>query len=139
MTAHLNDFPSDFPASMDIHVLIAEDDAFLADIMKRALAERGARVTVVHNGQEAIEALERETPALLLLDLLMPVVDGYGVLEHLRSARSGVPVVILSNLSDKMNEEKCQKMGIHGYFVKSDIDEDQLWPLVEQYVKKAHA
>lgn len=117
------------------HVLIAEDDAFLAEIMQRVLSERGLRVSVARDGQEAIDAIEKERPSLLLLDLLMPNVDGYGVLIHLQEKKIVLPVIVLSNLSDKMNGDRCRQLGVESYFVKSDMDEDQLWPLVDGILK----
>ncbi len=114
----------------DKHILIAEDDVFLADILSRSLRDHGVRVTVARDGREAIAAIEHEQPSLLLLDLLMPDIDGYGVLEHVRGKNLAFPVVVLSNLSDSRSGDRCRELGVQGYFVKSDLDEDRLWPVV---------
>jgi len=120
---------------MGKHVLIAEDDTLLAQMMGRILSKNNVRVTIAYNGQEALEVLEKEVPDVLLLDVLMPVLDGHGVLQAIREKQLGCPVIVLSNLSDRMTKEKCKKMDVQHYFVKNDLDDDSLWPVVEQYLR----
>ncbi len=117
------------------HVLIAEDDTLLADMMGKILRRYDVRVTITYNGKEAILALEKEVPDVLLLDVLMPVMDGYAVLEVVKEKNLTVPVIVVSNLSDKMTQKKCKDMNVKDYFVKNDMDDDALWPAVEKYLK----
>lgn len=117
------------------HVLVVEDDTFLVSIMRKALGKHNIRVSSARNGQEAIDDMEKDPPDLLLLDLLMPHVDGYAVLHHREKMKLKLPVLICSNLSDKTNKEKCEKFGVSGYLIKSDMDDEQLWPIVESYLK----
>ena len=116
------------------HIVIAEDDRFLADMIGKVFRKRGARVTVTYNGQEALEAMEKDPADVLLLDILMPVLDGYAVMEAMKQKRLAAPVIIMSNLSDKKVQEKCRKMKVKKYFMKNDMDEDSLWPAVSQYL-----
>lgn len=92
---------------------------------------------LARNGQEAIEALGTHTPDLLLLDLLMPRVDGFSVLSHIQERRLPCPVIILSNLSDDIDHEKCFVLGARDYFVKSDMDERDLWPKIQKHLSVA--
>ncbi len=115
-------------------ILLAEDDSFLAETIQLALEEQGMRIIVAENGEEAIEKLSAHQPDLILLDLLMPKKDGYAVLHHLKDGGSQVPVIILSNLSDELDREKCLQLGAKDYFIKSDMDEDELWPKVQKYL-----
>jgi CheY-like chemotaxis protein len=117
------------------YVLIAEDAKFIADIMGNMIREHGVRVTITHNGQEALEAMEKELPDVVLLDLLMPVLDGHGVLKAMKERHLACPVIVVSNISDKKTREKCKGMDVKEYFVKSDIDDDYLWEIVERYLK----
>src|SRR3989338_6133059 len=115
---------------MSKHVLIAEDDTSLAEMMGKVLTKYNVRVTITYNGQEAVNALEKEVPNLLLLDILMPVLDGHGVMKVMKEKNLDCPVIILSNLSDKMTREKCKQMQAKNYFVKNDMDDDDLWPSI---------
>lgn len=117
------------------HILIAEDDTFLLEIMKKTLLEHGVRVSTARNGKEAIDIIDKDVPQLLFLDVLMPHTDGYGVLQHRKKKGLKFPVVACSNLSDKANRDKCKALGVNAYLIKSDIDEDALWPLAEKYLK----
>lgn len=116
------------------YVLIAEDDIFLSRMMQKVFQGKGLETKVVHDGEKAIESINAKQPDLLLLDLLMPTVDGYGVLKHISKNKYLFPVVICSNVSDRLDQEKCKKLGCTSYLVKSDLDDDALWPAVEQYL-----
>ncbi len=116
------------------HILVVEDDMFLAEMMGKTLQNQVMRVTIVNNGKQALEAMRKEVPDLVLLDLLMPVLDGHGVLQGMKQNKIRCPVVILSNISDKMTRAKCKEMGVKDYFVKSDMDDDNLWQAVEGFI-----
>jgi CheY-like chemotaxis protein len=118
-------------------VLVAEDDAFFRETIQLALEEHGVTVKAARHGAEAIDMLEQSKPDLLLLDLLMPHTDGFAVLSHIHDRKYGFPVVILSNLSDDIDNEKCFQLGAKDYFIKSDMDEDELWPKIERYLLNA--
>lgn len=120
---------------MKKHVLIAEDDTALADLMANVLSKYNIRVTITYNGKETVEALEKEVPDLLLLDILMPVLDGHGVMRFIREKQLECPVIVLSNLSDKETKDRCKEMQAQNYFVKNDLDDDDLWPAIEGYLR----
>ncbi len=70
----------------------------------------------------------------MVLDLLMPKTDGFAVLKALQEHDIKNPVIVMTNLSDDTNRDKCMKMGAVGFFVKSDIGEDEIWPLVSKHL-----
>lgn len=115
-------------------ILVAEDDAFLGETISLGLQEHGTNVILAVNGEEAIHAIEKKKPDLLLLDLIMPKKDGFAVMQHIQSKAYTFPVIILSNLSGDMDPEKCFALGAKDYFVKSDMDEDELWPKIQRYL-----
>lgn len=116
------------------HILIAEDESFLASMMRSILEAHGVRVSVARNGEEVLKVLSKDLPTLLLLDLLMPVLDGYGVLKMMKEKKIGCPVVIMSNLGDQATINKCKAFGIQDYFIKSEIDDDTIWKVVQNYL-----
>ncbi len=122
-------------STLQKHIIIAEDDTFLLTMMTKAITKHGVRVSNAQNGQEAIDAIDNDPPDLLLLDLLMPQVDGFAVLEHRKQKKLKFPVVACSNLSDKASIEKCHDFDVNEYLIKSDMDDEQIWSVVEKYLK----
>ncbi|HLD71513.1 MAG TPA: response regulator [Candidatus Peribacteraceae bacterium] len=116
------------------HILIAEDEAFLLDMMAKALRKHGMRVSTALNGQEAIDILDKDPPDLLLLDLLMPQVDGFAVLRHRKEKKMKFPVVVCTNLSDKTSIITCNEFDVNEYLIKSDMDDEQIWTVAEKYL-----
>ncbi|TSC58045.1 MAG: hypothetical protein Greene041619_824 [Candidatus Peregrinibacteria bacterium Greene0416_19] len=116
-------------------VLLAEDETFVAGFYKKTLESHGVAVSIVSNGEEALQAIKTQHFDLLLLDLLMPVMDGYQVLAQLKKDKIRIPVtVVLTNLSQPVTKEECKALGAEDYIVKSDSDAEDVWEKVEKYL-----
>ena len=111
-------------------ILIVEDDKDLNNAYKIILENEGHNVVSVFNGQEALKELENFEPQLILLDLLMPVMDGRQFLRKYDNQRN-IPVVVLSNLDGKKDIEQLLKLGASNYLVKSAIDPTTLVTIVK--------
>ena len=111
-------------------VLIIEDDFTLSDAFGMTLKLAKYDVHISENGKKALEYLEEETPDIILLDVLMPVMAGR---EFLRTCKNthGVPVVVLSNLDGKDDIDKLLSLGAQNYLLKSAISPNTLVPLVK--------
>ena len=116
-------------------VLIAEDETMLGEMLRVEVSERGPAVTLARNGEEAIEHLRHDTPDMLLLDLLMPKKSGYDVLQYLLDHKIDVPVVVLSNLSEPKEMDRCRALGALDFLIKSHLDPEQLWSKIERYLR----
>ena len=101
-------------------ILVAEDERPIARALELKLTAAGYSVTVVFNGEDAVSELSKNDFDLLLLDLIMPKVDGFGVLESMRVKKITVPVIVLSNLSQEEDLKRAKELGVADYFVKSD-------------------
>jgi two-component system, cell cycle response regulator len=101
-------------------VLVADDDAVNRLLLARGLKRDGHRVQSVANGLEALEALGSELFDCVLLDVLMPGMDGYQVLEHIRSEPKlrHTPVIMISALEDVESVVRCIEMGAEDYLPK---------------------
>jgi DNA-binding response OmpR family regulator len=78
-------------------ILIADDDPAIQRLLERVLRREGFQVATASNGREALERIQRETPDLLLLDLMMPVVDGWEVYRRLRvDDHLDIPIIVLT-------------------------------------------
>jgi len=102
-------------------ILIVEDDKFLRELIVRKLNEEDFGVSEAVDGEEGIKKVIEEKPDLVLLDLILPGIDGFEVLARMKkeSALSSIPVIILSNLGQKDDVEKGLKMGAIDYLIKA--------------------
>jgi CheY-like chemotaxis protein len=93
-------------------VLVVEDDVAVRETVRRALAQDGLKVLEAANGREALERLEESPPSLILLDLMMPELDGFGFMAEMRKkeAWSRIPVVVLT-AKDISGEERARLQG----------------------------
>jgi CheY-like chemotaxis protein len=103
-------------------ILIVEDDEFLIDIMiSRFSIEDEFEIVQAKDGKEALEKLHAHKIDLVLLDLVMPELDGASFLQQMREnpLYQYTPVIVLSNLSGQENVEQCVALGITDYLVKA--------------------
>jgi DNA-binding response OmpR family regulator len=110
-------------------ILVAEDDKFLGSAYKVKLTKAGFEVQMATDGQEALNALQTFTPDLIILDLMMPIKDGFSVLETIRkddqfSKFKTVPVIVASNLGQKEDTDRAMSLGANDFLVKSDLSLD---------------
>jgi len=102
-------------------ILIVEDEAPMARALELKLDHAGFDAVAVHGGQEALDLLAGEQFDLMLLDLIMPGLDGFAVLTHLKERGSTIPVIILSNLNQPEDIKKAKELGARDFFIKSDV------------------
>lgn len=122
-------------------IMIIEDDRFLSSLMKARLEKEGFSVAQAFDGEEAIQALKTEPPALVILDLIMPKVTGFEVLQtiSITPQLDKVPVVIVSNLAQDSDIEKARQLGAREYFIKVKISIDDLIGKIKDLVPPAAA
>lgn len=101
-------------------ILIGEDEKSLARTMNLKLTKAGFDVTIAYNGEEVLNAFKDNTFDLLILDIMMPKVNGFQVLEEMKKMGIKTPVMITSNLSQLEDEKKAKELGAKDYFIKSN-------------------
>lgn len=116
-------------------ILVAEDEKPMARALQLKLYKSGFDVKVVYNGEEAVEALEKEKFDLLLLDLMMPKKDGFYVLITIREKNINVPIIVSTNLSQDEDIKKAKELGADDYFVKSNTPIIKVVEYVEKLLK----
>lgn len=102
-------------------ILIVEDEKAIAKALKLKLEHEGYEAVVNNSGAGVVDIIKKEKPALMLLDLVMPKVDGFAVLEKLKEEKIHIPVIVLSNLSQEEDEKKAKALGAKEFFVKSNV------------------
>lgn len=101
-------------------VLVIEDEKPLARALELKLRSIGYEVIVTHNGRDGVVAAGKTAIDIVLLDLVLPVMDGFQVLARLKQLQKPPVVFVLSNLSQAEDEQRVLAMGAKKYFVKSD-------------------
>lgn len=109
-------------------VMWVEDDQFLSDLISRKLNSQGCKLLYAKTGEEALKILETETPDIVILDLLLPGISGFDVLEKIKADNrtKKIPVVILSNFSQNNEIERATKLGAERFLIKASIVLDDL-------------
>ncbi len=109
-------------------ILIIEDDVFLNELMAKKLVEEGFDVIKASNGEEGLESASREKPDLILLDLILPGMDGFEILEKIKEDPEigSIPVIILSNLGQREDIERGFDMGADDYLIKAHFTPDEI-------------
>ena len=118
----------------NVKVLLIEDDAAAAEMYRLRLAADGYAVVVGRDGEEGLRMAAEEAPDFIYLDLRLPGLDGFEVLERLRGdpATTHIPVIILSNYGEPELRERGLKLGALEFLVKADTTPAQLSTKVEQ-------
>ena len=102
-------------------ILIVEDDKFLRELITRKLVNEGYQPIEATNGEEGVRTAKSEKPDLILLDLILPGIDGFEALARIRKDQetANLPVIILSNLGQKEDIERGLKLGATDYLIKA--------------------
>lgn len=118
-------------------VLWVEDDKFLSDILSKKFTGLGYNLLKANSGDEALSILEKETPDIVMLDILLPGVNGFDILQKIRMQDRfrGTPVIMLSNLSAASDVDKAKKLGAQSFIVKAAVSLDQIVREVEKLIK----
>lgn len=118
----------------DVKVLLIEDDEAAAEMYRVRLAGDGYTVVVARDGEAGLRMASEENPDFIYLDLRLPGLDGFEVLEHLRAdpATTHIPVIILSNYGEPELRERGLKLGALEFLVKADTTPSQLSTKVGQ-------
>lgn len=102
-------------------ILMIEDDVFISEIVIQALKKEGFNVLYASKGEEVLSLVKEEHPDLILLDLALPDMDGFDVLEEIRKEKvlRIIPIIIYSNNAGPENKEKAKMKGAVGFIEKS--------------------
>ncbi len=115
-------------------VLIVDDEPDILLLLRMTLEGAGHETLMAADGEMALRRIDDDTPELVLLDVMMPVMDGWGVLERLREREAAPPVIVVSAMSRAQDASRAMELGAVEYLTKP-IDFERLLPLVEEAVR----
>jgi len=104
-------------------ILLIEDDKFLRELIVKKLVKEGFIVLEANDGEEGLIKISQEKPDLVLLDLILPGVDGFELLQKAQEDPfiKNVPIIVLSNLGQKEDIDRCMKSGAVDYLIKAHL------------------
>jgi len=119
-------------------ILVIEDDKFLRELISQKLLKEGYDVSEAIDGEKGIESVKSEKPDVVLLDLILPGIDGFEVLARIKSdpVLNKIPVIILSNLGQKDDIEKGLNMGAADYLIKAHFTPAEIVEKIRMIIKE---
>ena len=119
--------------SGDVYVLVVDDDPAIRGVVADALRDEGYAVDIAAHGREALEAMRVRRPATIVLDLMMPVMDGFSFMQacHLEQLCDDVPIVVISAVADAL--QRVLEVPVHACIAKP-FDLDDLIRTVARFV-----
>jgi DNA-binding response OmpR family regulator len=120
-----------------IKILLVEDDTFLVEMYTTKFEIEGFAVIAAEDGQKGLEMAQKESPDIILLDILMPKMDGFAVLDALKKdkALANIPVVLLTNLGQKDDVKKGFEKGAAGYLIKAHFMPSEVVDKIKKILK----
>lgn len=117
-------------------ILFVEDDPLIVKIYTTRLTADGYHVLSAENGEDGIKLAEQEIPDLIVLDIMMPRVDGFGVLEKLRAnpKLQKTPILVYSNLAQEDEMKRAVSMGATEFIVKANLSPTAMVDRIKQYL-----
>lgn len=122
----------------DLKILLIEDEQLIAQMYKLKLEEAGFEVIITEKGSEAINLTKKNKFSVILLDIILPEIDGFSVLKSLKSIKSlkKTPVLLLTNLGQDSDQKRGKELGADGYFIKSSHTPAQIIEEIKKILNK---
>jgi CheY-like chemotaxis protein len=121
-------------------ILLVEDDKLLRDLLIKKLEDYGYNVMAAIDGESSLELIKDSKPSLVLLDIMMPGIDGFEVLEKIKNNKdkkiADTPVVMLTNLGQEENARIAKEKGAIDYVLKADFNTDEILEKVDRHLNE---
>ncbi|HLC76380.1 MAG TPA: response regulator [Candidatus Peribacterales bacterium] len=127
--------PQTPPSSNGKRILIIEDEKPLSHALKLKLSHEGYSVSIAEDGEAGLKIAQSEDFDLVLIDIIMPKMDGFTVLAKLHESGKTSNVIVLSNLGQKEDMEKAKEMGVSNYLVKSNTPISRIVDAIKAFLK----
>lgn len=122
----------------DKKILVVEDDSMISTMYKTKLEQSGYQVLVAADGAAALEMAVDHKPDLIFLDIILPQLDGFSVLQELRANPKfkELPIILLTNLGTSEDKDKGNQFGATDYLVKANLTPREVNETADKYLKK---
>jgi DNA-binding response OmpR family regulator len=119
-------------------ILLVEDEPLLGNLLRQRFEKEGMTVILNRDGEEALKTLRETKPDLILLDIILPKISGFELMETLKAdpQLERAPIIIISNLGQESDMARGQALGAVQYFVKAKVSIEELVEHVKAFLKK---
>jgi len=120
-------------------ILIIEDDPLIVKIYTTRLTADGYEVASAENGEDGLKLAEQSPPNLVVLDIMMPRMDGFAVLEKLRAnpQMKQIPIIVYSNLAQEEEIKRAKETGATEFIIKANVTPTEMVAKIKQYLSQA--
>lgn len=117
-------------------ILLVEDDPFLTTMYQTRFAGEGHEVMIAQDGETALTMLKQTPPNLVILDVMLPKLGGFAILEEMRknTTLSNIPVVVLSNLASEEAITRAKELGVKEFLTKAKYTPTQVFEVIKKYL-----
>jgi len=121
---------------MSKKIVLIEDDDILSGLLQRRLAQQGYEVFLTKDGKAGLSAIRTGRPDLILLDIIMPRMGGFEVMEEIQKdpKLKKIPIIIVSNSGQPVELDRAQKLGARDWLVKTDFDPQEVIEKVKKQI-----
>ena len=109
-------------------ILLVEDEEIMIDLLQKKLTKEGYETSVARDGQEGLEMMKEVKPDLILLDIIMPKMGGFEVMEEMAKIKElkKIPVIVISNSGQPVELDRAQKLGAKDWLIKTEFDPQEV-------------
>jgi len=109
-------------------ILIVEDEEIMVSLLQKKLIKEGYEISVARDGDEGIRAIKEVKPNLILLDIIMPKMGGFEVMEEMNKDKElrKIPVIVISNSGQPVELDRAQKLGAKDWLIKTEFDPQEV-------------
>jgi len=117
-------------------ILLVEDEEIMIGLLQKKLTNEGYEVSVARDGEEGLKAMREVRPDLVLLDIIMPKMGGFEVMEEMNKDKElkKIPVIVISNSGQPVELDKAQKLGAKDWLIKTEFDPQEVIDKVKKQV-----
>ena len=117
-------------------ILLVEDEEIMIDLLQRKLTQEGYEISVARNGEEGLKIMKKIKPDLVLLDIIMPKMGGFEVMEEMAKDKElkKIPVIVISNSGQPVELDRAQKLGAKDWLIKTEFDPQEVVNKVKKQI-----
>ncbi|MDO8424701.1 MAG: response regulator [bacterium] len=117
-------------------ILLIEDEEILIGLLQKKLAVEGYEVSLARNGEEGLQEMRRSRPDLVLLDIIMPKMGGFEVMEEMQKDKElrRIPIIIISNSGQPVELDRAKKLGARDWLVKTEFNPQEVIEKVKKQI-----